>query len=790
MDFRAKRLAIRWFCLILVCALIGVCSPCYGFSGGSGIPNDPYRIATVEDLLSIGDDPNLLGKHYILVADIDLDPNLPGRRIFTKALIAPNPEYPFRETSTTFTGCFDGNGYTIRNLLIDNSEKDDYLGIFGFVGSNGQVKNLRIENILIKGQRHNVGGLTGENWGTITDCHITGSVYGRSDIGGLAGTNGSYELIRSGADAQYNVNDISNETVEGIILACSTDVNVVGIDGGSGSQSVGGLVGSNSGGIISCCSSSGTVRGERNVGGLVGTNLKGKIDNSYSESHVQGHADIGGLVGSNFDSVLFCYSVGTVIGEERFGGLVGSNQRSTYLCYWDVQASGIGSSKGGRGKTTEQMKDVRSFRGWGYESHWTIDECNDYPRLAWEQLPGTPIIDIPCEYGGGSGDVNDPYQIYTEEQFVAVGYCWPDFDKHFVLINDIDLNKIDPNLVVPIGTLGIPFSGTFDGNNYTISNFRCLSTGENYIGAFGYVGPQGIIRNIVMSNTDIHGNENVGALVGGSEGSILNCFVSSCVTGDRFVGGLVGSNNGDATISFCSSISDVVGSISIGGLVGYNVNATISTCDSIAVVTASVESAGGFVGMNLGDISYCYSHGQVSGLANVGGLVGTNCVGKISPSLSIYYIGDVFNSYSTATVDGYSSVGGLIGDNWGIASRCYSSGGVNGEETGGLIGTRYYREGLYPAIANDCYWDKNTSGQETSAGGEGKTTTQMMQRATFANWDFFEVWDLAENQTYPFLRRFVARDISRNNNVDFNDFVLMAAHWLQSYTPIGKPATD
>ncbi|GAG16072.1 unnamed protein product, partial [marine sediment metagenome] len=116
-----------------------------------------------------------------------------------------------------------------------------------------------------------------------------------------------------------------------------------------------------------------------------------------------------------------------------------------------------------------------------------------------------------------------------------------------------------------------------------------------------------------------------------------------------------GSNSGDATISLCSSISDVEGSISVGGLVGYNVNATISTCDSMAVVTASVESAGGLVGMNLGEISYCYSRGHVSGHSNVGGLVGTNCVGKISPSSSIYYIGDVFDSYSTVTVDGYSS---------------------------------------------------------------------------------------------------------------------------------------
>ena len=749
--------------ITLLITIFSLSLPAYAqYSGGTGEPHNPYQIATVEDLIFLGDSSEDYDKHFILTADIDLDPNLPGGRIFTKALIAPNPVYPFRETRTTFTGSFDGNGYAIRNLLIDNSEKDNYLGIFGFIGSNGQVENLRIEHILIKGQRHNVGGLAGENWGVITGCHISGYVYGRSDIGGLVGTNGSYELIRSGVDTQYNANGISDETVEGTILACSTDVNVVGIDGGSGSQGVGGLVGENSGGMISCCSSSGTVTGERKVGGLVGTNLKGKIDNSYSESNVHGLEDVGGLVGSNFDSIILCYSVGTVIAEKRFGGLVGSvpdGKGSTYLCYWDDQNSGLSSSKGGRSKTTEQMKDIQNFRGWGYESQWTIDQGNDYPRLAWEQLPGTLIVDIPCAYDGGTGDMNDPYKIYTAEQFLAVGYCWPDFGKHFVLINDIDLNKIDPNLTVPIGTPGIPFSGTCDGNDYTISDFRCLSTGENYIGAFGYVGPQGVIRNIVMSNTDIHGNENVGILVGSSEGTILNCSVSGCVTGDRFVGGLVGSNNGDATINFCSSISDVVGSISIGGLVGYNVNATISMCDSMSAVVSSVESAGGLVGMNLGEISYCYSRGQFSGHANVGGLVGTNCVGKISPNSSIYHIGDVFDSYSTATVDGYSSVGGLTGDNWGVVSRCYSSGEVNGEETGGLIGTRYYLEERYPASADDCYWDVDTSGQETSASGIGLTTAQMQMAGTFLNagWDFADevengtddIWWILEGQDYP-----------------------------------------
>ena len=60
------------------------------FAGGTGEPNDPYQIATVQQLIGIGQDPNLLSRHFVLVADIDLDPNLPGGRVFDDALIAPD----------------------------------------------------------------------------------------------------------------------------------------------------------------------------------------------------------------------------------------------------------------------------------------------------------------------------------------------------------------------------------------------------------------------------------------------------------------------------------------------------------------------------------------------------------------------------------------------------------------------------------------------------------------------------------------------------------------------------
>jgi len=55
----------------------------------------------------------------------------------------------------------------------------------------------------------------------------------------------------------------------------------------------------------------------------------------------------------------------------------------------------------------------------------------------------------------------------------------------------------------------------------------------------------------------------------------------------------------------------------------------------------------------------------------------------------------------------------------------------------------------------------------------------MKQKVTFMNWDFTEVWDIAEGQTYPFLRYSVAGDLNYDGKVDFADFGIMALHWLE-----------
>ena len=158
------------------------------YGGGTGEPNDPYQIATAEDLMLLGENPEDYDKHFIMTADIDLDPNLPGRKVFDRAVIAPDFDDPNSNFDVTpFTGVFDGNNHTISHLTITGG---GYLGLFGQIGSGARISNLGLEAVDVSGTGRNVGGLVGyNNGGSITSSYSTGSVRGDHDVGGLVGDN-------------------------------------------------------------------------------------------------------------------------------------------------------------------------------------------------------------------------------------------------------------------------------------------------------------------------------------------------------------------------------------------------------------------------------------------------------------------------------------------------------------------------------------------------------------------------------------------------------------------------
>ncbi len=600
------------------------------YSGGTSEPNDPYQIATAEDLMLLGDSPEDYDKHFILTADIDLDPNLPGRKVFDRAVIAPdsNPN-DWQFNGTPFIGTFNGNGHAISRLTIAGKS---YLGLFGRLHSRAIISNLRLEGVDVDGKGDHVGGLLGSNGGsfigggTVTQCYSTGKISGYSYVGGLVGDNvgGSTSMCYS----EGTVNGI--EWVGGLMgnnhgsIGRSHSTGTV-----SGSWEVGGLVGYNGyyGNINSSYSTSTVSGGRWNIGGLVGKNEWGSITISYSAGAVSGHADVGGLVGYNGQcgNINSSYSTGTVNGTGwDVGGLVGCNDRGSIAAsFWDVQTSGQATSAGGTGLATSAMQDINTYLrvGWdlvdetfnGACDYWEIT-AGDYPQLRYNagQSPVMPE---------GFGTVDEPYLIRNTQD---LGTVWSEPTAHYCLEASVDLSGITWSMsIVPW------FGGTFEGNGYLISNLHI--EGGGYLGLFGQLGPGAEIFDLGLEAADVNGiGSYVGGLVGRNSGNIHTSYNTGAVTGDWYVGGLVGCNADPGNITANYSNSTVSGNLYVGGLVGYNSD-NISTCYSTGAVSGASYYIGGLIGSNFGKVTSSLWDIQTSGLAGSDGGVGLTTAEMMDP---------------------------------------------------------------------------------------------------------------------------------------------------------------
>ncbi|MGA2916858.1 MAG: GLUG motif-containing protein [Sedimentisphaerales bacterium] len=503
-----------------------------------------------------------------------------------------------------FNGSFDGDNHIISNLSISGIS---YLGLFGEINSEGILKNIGIEDVNITGTGNAIGGLYGWNFGgSITNCYSAGNVTGDSSIGGLCGGND-----------------------DGNISSCYSTVLVKG--------------------------------GFDSTGGLCGENHNGSIANCYSTGLVTGGCEIGGLCGSSSGSITNCYSTGLVTGNCGIGGLCGAGSSNIIIINsYFLDTAGPDNSLG-EPLTDEQMKQQASFIGWdfvgetvnGTEDIWQMrTDVPDYPHLRNEYAY--------AHYSGGSGTAAAPYRIAIVSDWQQLMNASSHWHKHFIMTADINLQGV---VLSPVGNSNTKFTGVFDGNGHIIRNVDINSPASDYIGLFGYVDSNGLIRNLGVEEVNIIGSSYVGGLAGKNNGTISNCYADSSITGYSRIGGLVGGNR--SRVNACYATGTVVSydgsSYCIGGLAGYN----------------------------LGDIATCYSTGAVSGTSSVGGLAGYNA-------------GSISDCYSTGSVSGTYSLGGLLGSNDG----------------GSVVSS---------------FWDVNTSGQTTSAGGEGKTTAEMQTLSTYTN---------------------------------------------------------
>jgi len=391
-------------------------------------------------------------------------------------------------------------------------------------------------------------------------------------------------------------------------------------------------------------------------------------------------------------------------------------------------------------------------------------------------LFGLPAFGQPWD---GNGVEGDPYLIYDACDMQAIGADSNYWDAHFKLMADIDLSAYTGTSFNTIGSYVSPekytaFTGVFDGDGHTISNFTYTSTGTDFIGLFEFVGDyygegiRGDIKGLVLIDPNVEAGTGVfvGSLVGALDfGAISNCYVEGgSVSGSEYVGGLVGAYVYNATISNCYVESSVVGvNGAIGGLAGAN--------------------WGGFV-------SGCYAAGAVLGQDDVGGLVGKN------------YSATITNCYSSGSVSGNIGVGGLVGGNGATdaptstISDCYSVGSVSGDSNvGGLIGNDY---GCTAYIK--CFWDSDVNPDVNGIGNGsdpnviGETTANMQTESTFtdAGWDFVgevingpnDVWTICEGEDYP---RLAWEKYGGGNGTEANPYLIRTSCQMNA---IGADSND
>ncbi|MHC4173428.1 MAG: GLUG motif-containing protein [Planctomycetota bacterium] len=589
---------IQWAISLSLIMLYFSGSPVHAkYGGGTGEPNDPYQIATADDLMLLGDNPEDYDKHFILVTDIDLDPNLSGRKVFDKAIFAPHTnDEAYRFEGTPFTGVFNGNSHTISHLTIEGKS---YLGLFGRSDSGAIISNLGLQAVDVNGTRDHVGGLIGDNYdGSITMSYSTGTVSGDNFVGGLVGRIGSFAS-------------------RGAVLTNCYSTGAV-----SGISSVGGLVGDNFGSIATSYSAC-RVRGERLVGGLMGSNglselpTGGILTDCYSTGIVDGEEFVGGLAGGSAGSITNSYSTGAVNGTRKVGGLVGDNIGSISTSFWDMENSGQTSSSGGTGLSTVEMMDpeMLGLNGLADNPNWILDAYRDYPRLAWEGTVGDMIPWPAIHWLDGNGTVESPHEIATVDQLSRLSRAGALTDRHFILVNDLDLSGLSwSQAVIPY------FTGYFDGNGYVISDLHIQGT--NGLGLIGHLGRDAIITNIGLKDVSIEGTDKVGSLVGRNDGSLSNSYCTGTVTGDWYVGGLIGGigswESRGVVITNCYNTCTVSGKTRVGGLVGNIYKGTIATSYSTGMVTGTGD-VGGLVGHNGGSITRSFWDIETSGLTNMCG---------------------------------------------------------------------------------------------------------------------------------------------------------------------------
>jgi len=719
---------------------------------GDGTVENPYFIRNYQDLSYIGNPPeSMIGSYsltscYKQIADIDL------------STVNANRWQPIGNGTEGFSGCYDGNGYTIYNLKIttpaniddtegfpENGFSINYAGLFSQITATGLVKNITLDTVTINDSNNIcVGAIAGTNAGTIEYSNVTNALLNATNTnaycGGITGTN-----IMSGTGSSARLDRVS---FVGSII---------------GSNKLGGLTAINEGGIIINSYSKGTINPVLSTATMAGIacnntyktinadKYKSFIINCYSTMVV---ASNNGTMTSNKMGMIVYSNINPDTTITQLINQAGENR--IYGCYYFTE-------QGFRGIYTEADNDSRYFTTnttmaelttvpnsdqlsavasmatksdefafisyanssalvlWDFNKVWQISSTinNGLPTLRSVVVSsnenGVAVADRIYDIGDGT-----VLEIATLADLAPLCNGTGDMDGDYLLVANIYLT----GAWTPIGTASNPFTGTFtvstEGEAYYRIYNLLINGNYTHTGFFGYLGKNAQITGLTIDGIQITNGQYIGSISGYNSGVITDCSTFASTSGyngmtinancTTYLGGLVGLNDGTATGSKNNLTLDATSNgntVYLGGVSAKNTG-TLDSDLFNGAINGTISNggkfiAGGIAGLNKYQITSCMARGNVitpnSNDNIAGGLVGElNADGKITLSS---FAGNV----TSATAGGLIGILTSYNSSYIAVSRCYSGSGlITGSMIGGLAGRMYVGE-----IA-DCYTLSNLSG--------------------------------------------------------------------------------
>lgn len=726
---------------------------------GSNIRDVIYTwISNAEELNSLQrvaenlTDRDALSYNYVLKNDIDASGLVDAAGKSTYNTIGSGDK--------SFRGTFDGDGHTIVGLQANG-------GIFGKLGSGAVVKDINIVSSVFTGKETDasVGAVAAENnGGKISGISGYGNtVKGSGYIGGLVGKNyggisnsDDQSTVIAGADTVAGgIAGMNGGTVDGWPIGyienvqSNSEVTTGNLDAGQYASNLGGIVGKNEElfwmswttyniNNVSAHGVTGKDGNTKTSGGIVGTN-EGSISNAYNESIIHGSKNIGGIAGSNamakpndssgqiatLENIANAVEIIGDAGSQNVGGLVGMQDHATTnqgrntgaitgctnvggMVGYNTAGSYLNNLENSPQATITGIKNVGGIAGFN-EGVISADDqlnlLNSGKIYGWENVGG-----IAGKNSGSIDNVNSNINLYVLDEAIR---------KALMGSTVIAANA--------------QFFGGVTGENVGIitnatNRARVDAAQASYVGG------------IVGKNTS--DGEKVGQLLGMGNSN------KGFVIGNNYVGGVIGKNEVDITGTEKQSVGIVNSGTVIalaggaGGIIGENsANITHVVMTNEGEVHGNAGSTGengtgGIIGVNASGATITNSslmnrvNGNVSGVANVGGIIGINH-GVITGGRDAnnnYYQHQIYNngtiqagSYDaesgTITAFAGENIGGLLGANSGTLTAGYNTGVVEAEQSsnvGGIAGTN---SGTLDKVFNSVVTVTKTETGETDAEG-------------------------------------------------------------------------